>query len=66
MTLLGFVSHERVQWIESIFIFGIGAPASTLFMLTFLLALLLRVASHQRKTTKTSLRPGKSKEVVRT
>ena len=27
---------------------------------------LIRVASHQRKTMKTSLRPGKSKDVVRT
>ena len=35
MTLLGFVSHERIQWIFSIFIFGIGVPPSTFVTVTF-------------------------------
>ena len=28
MTLLGFVSHGRIQWIGMIFIFGIGVSLS--------------------------------------
>ena len=46
MTLIGFVSHGRVQWIGSIFIFGIGVPLSTFVTLTFLLTLLQRNNSY--------------------
>ena len=31
MTLLGFVSHGRILWIENIFIFGMRVPPSTFF-----------------------------------
>ena len=40
MRMLGFVSHGRVQWIGSIFVFGIGVPPSTFITVTFLLTLL--------------------------
>ena len=45
-TLIGFVSHGRVQWTGSIFIFGIGVPPSTFVTLTFLLTLLQRINSN--------------------
>ena len=46
MTLIGFVSHGRVKWTGSIFIFGIGVPTSTSVTLTFLLTLLQRNNSY--------------------
>ena len=42
MMLPGFVSHGQVQWIGTIFIFGIGVPSSIFVMITFLLAFLLK------------------------
>ena len=46
MTLIGFVSHGRVQWTGIIFIFDIGVPPSTFVTLTFLLTLLQRNNSY--------------------
>ena len=46
MTLIGFVCHGRVQWTESIFIFGFGVPPSTFVTFTFLLTLLQRNNSY--------------------
>ena len=46
MALIGFVSHGRVQWTGSIFIFGIGVPPSTFVTLKFLLTFLQRNNSY--------------------
>ena len=35
MTLFGFVSHKRLQWIGSIFMYCIGVHQSSFIMVTF-------------------------------